>query len=97
LEFLEIKGQFNHRLDNLPNTLKTLIICSWPIYSKFYDHPLDYLPESLECLWIGNGWKISYNLPTKLKELYLDGHIEGFEVGHEKGCREGLIKGCMVG
>jgi len=69
-DVLIIDKLYTPKLDNLPNNIKLLIICSNP----FYIHHLDNLPVSLEHLLINVSYnKPLDNLPNGLKTLDLIG------------------------
>lgn len=74
LEYLELYGNKSKELRNLPASLKFLLI-----YWKCHIN-LEYLPESLEVLYL-DYTKLPHdsqsNLPRGLKELYLNGGVDG--------------------
>lgn len=78
IEYLYLHYSFDQELDNLPSQLKYLIIKSCEL-SK----PINYLPETLEYLVIKNKQFIIHNLPSNLKELYIDG-LMNYEIGMPK-------------
>jgi hypothetical protein len=74
IEEIHLGRFFNKPIDNLPSTLKKLIICANELnYCKF-NQPLDNLPTGLEYLvlkLIENFNHTLNNLPFNLKELHL--------------------------
>jgi hypothetical protein len=74
IEEIHLGRFFNKPINNLPFTLKKLIICPHEVqYSKF-NKSLDNLPTGLECLVLKLIEKFDYtlnNLPSNLKELHL--------------------------
>lgn len=64
--YFDFNSIFNHRLDNLPQTLKFLKL------GCMYNQPLDFLPAGLETLIISYYYKYSMlNFPPGLKRLGL--------------------------
>ena len=71
---LQFGRSFNQSLDNLPRTLKELIIAPQEISWCKFNQPLDNLPIGLECLVLKLIENYNYNLdnlPYSLKELHL--------------------------
>ena len=72
---LHIGTMFNKPLDNLPSTIKSIIIQKYnDIGYTMFNNSLDNLPPSLECLKIYYNTKFNlplYNLPKNLKYLHL--------------------------
>jgi len=77
LEYLELFGTTSQELRNLPTTLKYLVI-NWKRANSTIT--LEYLPENLEVLYLDYiilTHEGILNLPQGLKELYLNGGVEG--------------------
>ncbi len=82
-------GSFNYSIDNLPNNLKVLFLCSR------YNQPLDYLPHGLEILMFQCGSIYSHrldNLPASLKVLEIP-----IIYNHEIDCLPDSIEDLRIG
>lgn len=78
LEYLEI--HCNARLDNLPASLKSLVIAS-----KFFQFPLDHLPSSLTYLQLPHNKVSLAHLPESVRHVIIDGEwhtkaADGFSI-----------------